>query len=168
MELAKALPSGPLQDAAFGKVISTWSTEDPSGAADSLALLQPGPALTSATQTVAANWIQSDPEAAGKWINNLPEGDARDVAAREESKALVGVDSSAAFNWATSISNVQMRAQQARAVAVAWGRADPVAATAAVQASNLTDLGKSRILAVIQRGSAPPDPASPQPSDPGN
>ena len=166
--LAKTLPPGPAQDAAFGKVISTWTAIDPSAAADSLALLQPGPALTSATQTVAANWIQSDPEAAGKWINSLPQGDPRDVAAREESKALTGVDFSAAFNWATSITDVQMRAQQGRAVAVSWARTDPVAAAAAVQGSNLTDLGKSRILAVIQRSGPAQETSAPQPGDAGN
>jgi len=113
--------------------------------------LPPGAALTSATEAVAANWIQSDPVAAANWVNNLPSGDSRDVAAREESKALTNVDPATAFNWATNIGDLQMRSAQARSVIQVWGRTDPAAAAAAVQASNLTDLGKSRMQALIQR-----------------
>jgi|GEM_PF-1718694 len=154
--LAQTMEPGPTQTTIFGKVIGTWSASDPVAAAASLGNLPPGPALVSATQSVAANWIQADPAAAGQWINTLPTGEARDGAAKEVVKALTSTDVSSAFTWAMSISDVTVRTQQARGVVQVWGRANPTAAAAAVQAATgLTDLGKTRLLAQIQRFATP-------------
>jgi hypothetical protein len=152
LQLATQMSAGPEQDSVYSKIISTWSATDPAAASDSLSVFPPGPALTSAAQNVAANWIQADPTAAANWIKSLPPGDIRDIGASEEAKALVTSNPSTAFAWATSIGNLQTATQRERSIIQVWGRSDPAAATAAVQAApNVTELARTRMLSLIQR-----------------
>jgi hypothetical protein len=151
ISLVNQMTPGTDQDKALGNVITQWSQTDPSTASQSLANLPEGTALNNASESVATNWIQVDPAAAAQWINSLPTSPARDVAARAEVTALAGGNPSSAFTWGASIGNTTMQSNQLNKVVQSWSRTDPNSAAAAVQAADLPDNTRTRLMNTIQQ-----------------
>lgn len=136
--------------ASAASIASTWTGENPPGAAAWALSLPEGKLREEAMGSVASTWARYDPEAASSWINSLPHNNSRDVAISKLVTQISSSDPESAFKWAASIDNGEKQVEALKATASTWKNLNADAARSAVQSSSLSDDIKSRVMESIR------------------
>lgn len=134
-------------------LIGIWSSDQPEQAAKWIMTELPdndekGRHLSSAVSA----WIRDNPVEAVNWLSEYPSSSLTDASAQIVARELVRSSPETAFIWAESITELNMRNMALRQVATQWMSRDPEKATAYIQASNLSEVEKERILSSQDRG----------------
>jgi len=162
---AFALPEDGGRDTAVTAVLGKLSEQDPAAAAAAIITMPASQTQTDAVQTIASNWATSDPATAAQWVLNLPAGALHDTAATHYNGVVQQNDPATAFNVALTISNSTIQSNQLNRVLSFWLKTDPAAAAAAVQAAQIPDATRNRLMTTLQNNTATanatPDAATP-------
>ena len=123
---------------------------DPKGAAAWAATL-PSDVREITLGSAVSWWASSDMDAAREWINQLS-GPQRDEAVGAYSYNLLQKDPAVAASWAATIADHKIRNKSLERIAADWLSKNPTQATSWIQNSSLSDVEKSRLLALTPSG----------------
>jgi hypothetical protein len=138
-----------IQTKTLANIIVAWSAQDGADAAAHLADMPPGSIETNAAKIVLSNWIAQDPQGASQSIDAMPPSPTRDTAITQLINVEGVNDLPTAFAWAGTISNSNAQASAYTTVLQQWAKRDPAAASAAVQAANVSDALRANMNQVI-------------------
>ncbi len=142
-------PNAGIQTKTLANIVIAWSTQDGAAAAAHLADMPQGSISASATNAVLSNWIKQDPHGASQAIDALPPSPARDSAVTQLINVEGKNDLPTAFAWAATISNPASQNNAYTTVLQEWAKRDPAAASAAVQAANVSDAQRANMQQII-------------------
>jgi len=137
---ANSLPADdPARDQVMAQLGMSWSSTDPSSAADFGAQLPTGDARQQVVARAVDNWIDSDPAAVTKFLSELPSSSDFDAAfERTATHPAIAINPINAISLAQAITDPELRTQAFTKIIGAWMQRDPSAATSYLQ--NTTDL----------------------------
>ena len=121
------------------QLAESLARRDPGFAADWAMNLPDEKTRESAVMSVVDEWLQHDPNAASKWISKLESGATKDSAIVRLVNNIRSDDSESAFEWASTISDSKRRTITVRKAYQRWSRADPDAASKAIESGDFTD-----------------------------
>lgn len=145
-EFVSRFPPGPSQQEAVISIVSVLAATDPSAAVEWVADFPSTGSRRYAFETVFYQWTQSDPVSAVAWLERLPPGSERDVAIHAGAGSLVDSFPDLALQLAMEITDGALRTRQTERAARAWLVAEPEAARAWIERSNLPIDLKTQLL----------------------
>ena len=140
------MPDGANKNRACEMLLAQWSDQEPDRAAAWVQQLPDDQNKMFQISWVVSHWAQQDPVASAQWLDTLPSGKARDNADVTYAWKMVSTQPSAAFDRAAAISDP---VTQQKVLGYLYKRevsADPGAANAWLQKSNLPDDVKQKII----------------------
>lgn len=109
----QAVDLGELSDKAYEaivfKVVSDWSTADPTAAIDFAMKVEDARTRSKLVGEVVAGWVRRDADAAREWVTDLPAGQLRDAGLSEISERLSRTDYAAAADLVREIGNTGLK-----------------------------------------------------------
>lgn len=135
----------PQLDSSAQNIARYWSQFEPTAAAEWASTL-PESHRSNVYGQITENWIQHDPVAVTEWIQEMPLNNSRDAATQKLVNSISSIDPDTAFEWAETISDETERHNTIRNLIYRWENSNPEAARSAVEAANITEKQRERLL----------------------
>jgi hypothetical protein len=135
-------------------IVSSWSYQDPAGAAAWVGAFPEGTTRDSAMSSVMSGWTQNDPQGASKWLETLPAGKSREKAAESFLSQASYQEPALAARWAmelyaaapTQPGQPNRQTYQLENIARNWMNVDEKAARVWIEQAPLSEEKKRTLL----------------------
>jgi len=127
-------------------IAATWSKRDLAAASSWARALTNEAEKSVAYEEIAYVWSKTDTSGAGKWVTGLPPSPPRDAATRALVFHSSAREPEKAFAWAQLIGDIPLRQTCLATALIAWTSSDREAATAALEASDISGATKKTLL----------------------
>lgn len=162
VKMTAALPADERQEASQRVGTMLMMSDPQRGAAFLLENAQPNK-KKEAYQQIVSQWVNADANKAGAWLGEQPQTPDLDGARFVFATQVAGRDPESAMAWANTVTEESQRTQAVEKVYLTWKKKDEAAATAALQASGLSQEIQSSIRSGTPRATSP---ASVEPTEP--